>query len=196
MIQSGTGYGKAIIVSAPSGAGKTSIVNHLLESGLRLGFSVSATTRKPRGSEKNGVEYFFLDAVDFRKRVSEGQFVEWEEVYNGTMYGTLRSEVDRIWGSGGHLLFDVDVKGGISLKKVFADSALSLFIMPPSVAELEARLKNRGTDTPEVIAVRVGKAEEEIKLAGMFDTIVINDDLCTAQAEALKKVRDFLSGAE
>jgi guanylate kinase len=185
--------GKAIIVSAPSGAGKTTIVNHLLGSGLRLGFSVSATTRKPRGSEKDGIEYFFLEAAEFRKRVAEGQFVEWEEVYNGTMYGTLRSEVERIWNSGGHLLFDVDVKGGISLKKIFGDSALSIFIMPPSVAELEARLKSRGTDTPEKISMRVDKAEEEIKLAGMFDAIVINDDLCTAQAEALKKVKDFLS---
>lgn len=185
--------GKAIIVSAPSGAGKTTIVKHLLGSGLKLGFSVSATTRAPRGAEKDGVEYFFLSKEEFRKRVAEGKFVEWEEVYNGTMYGTLRSEVDRIWSAGGHLLFDVDVKGGISLKKIFGERALSVFIMPPSVAELDARLRNRGTDTPDKIAMRVGKAAEELKLAGMFDTIVINDDLCTAQDEALKKVKEFLA---
>jgi guanylate kinase len=185
--------GKAIIISAPSGAGKTTIVNHLLASGLKLEFSVSATTRLPRGTEKNGVNYYFLSVPEFRMKIEANSFVEWEEVYTDLLYGTLKSEVERIWNNGSHLLFDVDVKGGISLKRIFGEKALSVFIMPPSVAELAARLQSRGTDTPDKIAERVEKASEELKLADMFDTIVINDDLYTAQAEALKIVKDFLA---
>jgi guanylate kinase len=184
--------GKLIILSAPSGAGKTTIVRHLLESGLNLAFSVSATTRPPRGTEKNGHDYFFLSVEEFKKKILADEFVEWEEVYADLFYGTLKSELERIWGDGNHVLFDVDVKGGISLKQIFGASALSVFIMPPSVSELEKRLINRGTDTPEKIRIRVEKADEELSLADKFDVILLNDDLEQAKAEASETISRFL----
>ena len=185
--------GKLVIISAPSGAGKTTIVRHLLESGLNLEFSVSATTRAPRGSETDGVDYYYISVDEFRKRVENDEFVEWEEVYKDLLYGTLKSEVERIWKKGNHLLFDVDVKGGISLKNKFGTRSISLFIMPPSVEELETRLIKRGTDTIDTIKMRVEKAREEMKLANQFDTIIVNHQLDRAKNEAYKTVSSFLA---
>ena len=183
---------KLLIVSAPSGAGKSTLVNHLLSLGLPLSFSVSATSRRPRGDEKDGREYYFISADEFRKRIAAGEFVEWEEVYTDHYYGTLKSEIRRIHDAGRAVLFDVDVRGGISLKKIFGASALSLFIMPPSVNELSRRLHGRGTDTPEKIRMRVEKAASELNLAGSFDRIIINDNLEEACRETVKVVTDFL----
>jgi guanylate kinase len=184
--------GKLVIISAPSGAGKTTIVKHLLDSGLDLSFSVSATTRALRGNEKDGVDYFFLTVQEFRKRIDRGEFVEWEEVYKDVFYGTLKSELVRIWSVGKHVLFDVDVVGGITLKNKFKTDALAIFIMPPSVEELENRLVKRGTDSSEKIRVRVEKASEELKLAGEFDSVIINHELETAKKEAYNIVSSFL----
>lgn len=185
--------GKLVIISAPSGAGKTTIVRHLLESGLNLSFSVSATTRPPRGSEKNGEDYYFLSVDEFRKKIADNEFVEWEEVYKDLMYGTLKSEMERIWNDGRHLLFDVDAQGGINLKKKFGIRAIAIFIMPPSVEELENRLVKRATDTPEKIKMRVDKAMEEMKLANQFDTVIVNHHLDNAKLETTKTVTSFLS---
>jgi guanylate kinase len=184
--------GKLVIISAPSGAGKTTIVKHLLESGLNLAFSISATTRPPRGNEKNGVDYYFLSVNEFRKKIEKNEFVEWEEVYKDLFYGTLKSEVERIWANGKHVLFDVDVKGGINLKKKFGIESIALFIMPPSVEELENRLIKRGTDKPEKIRMRVDKAREEIQLANQFDMIIINHLLDKAKEETIKTITSFL----
>lgn len=185
--------GKLIIFSAPSGSGKTTIVRKLLERMPQLEFSISATSRAPRGTERNGVDYYFLSAEEFRKAVEEGRFVEWEEVYAGTCYGTLRSELERIWSKGHTILFDVDVMGGINLKRIFGRDACSIFIMPPSIEELERRLQQRGTDAPEVIARRVAKAGFELTKAPEFDHTVVNDQLDTAVAEVETIVRDFLA---
>jgi guanylate kinase len=185
--------GKAVIISAPSGAGKTTIVRHLLDSGLNLSFSVSATTRTPRGSEKDGEDYFFLSVDEFRKKIADNEFVEWEEVYKDLLYGTLKSEMERIWNEGRHVLFDVDAQGGINLKKKFGIRAIAIFIMPPSVEELENRLVKRGTDTPEKIKMRVDKAREEMKLANQFDTVIVNHHLENAKQETTKTVSSFLS---
>lgn len=187
--------GKLVIISAPSGAGKSTIVKHLLDSGINLEFSVSATTRPPRGQEKDGKEYYFLSASEFRRRVKEGDFIEWEEVYEDQLYGTLKSEIDRIWAGGNHVLFDVDVKGGIHLKDIFRHQAISIFIMPPSIEELEKRLIRRGTDTPEKIKMRVAKAEQEMKLSGGFDNIIVNDSLEQAENDVIRIVTSFLSNA-
>jgi len=184
--------GKMVIISAPSGAGKSTMIRHLLEKGVKLEFSVSATTRKPRVNEKNGVEYYFLSVAEFKKKIEKGDFVEWEEVYKNQYYGTLKSEIDRIWAKGNHVLFDVDVKGGINLKKIFGHNAISIFIMPPSVRELEKRLLRRGTDDPSLIRTRVSKAAQEIKLADEFDNIVINDNLEVAEKEVYDLVKGFL----
>lgn len=184
---------KVVIISAPSGAGKTTIVRHLLESGLNLEFSVSATTRAPRGEEKEGKEYYFLTIDEFRKRVKQGDFIEWEEVYKNQLYGTLNSEIERIWAGGNHVVFDLDVKGGINLKNIFGNKAISIFIMPPSIIELEKRLVSRGTDTPEKIKMRVAKAQEEMKLAGQFDTVIVNDNLEQTKKEVLDIVLGFLN---
>lgn len=184
--------GKLVIISAPSGAGKTTLVNHLLSQRCDLEFSVSAATRKPRPGEKDGKDYFFMKAEEFRKKIAEGEFIEWEEVYNDHYYGTLKSEVDRIWSKGNHVLFDVDVKGGISLKNIFGNKALSIFIMPPSVEELRARLVKRGTDSPARIETRVSKAVSEMESAGSFDSIVINRILEDAEKEILDLVSGFL----
>lgn len=185
--------GKVIIVSAPSGAGKSTIIRHLLSAGLNLGFSVSATSRDPRNGEKEGVDYYFLSIAEFREKISKGEFAEWEEVYRDQFYGTLKSELYRIWASGRHILFDVDVKGGISLKKIFGSRALSIFIMPPSVEVLEERLVKRGTDTPEQIRRRIEKAGIEMKSAPLFDTIIVNDNLEKAQQKAFSVVKNFIN---
>jgi guanylate kinase len=184
--------GKLVIISAPSGAGKTTIVKHLLESGLNLSFSVSATTRQIRGKETDGIDYFFLTVPEFRRRVENNEFVEWEEVYKDLLYGTLKSEMERIWASGMNVLFDVDVKGGINLKNIFGTRSIAIFIMPPSVSELENRLVKRATDDPEKIRMRVVKAKEEMKLANQFDIVIINNQLDRAKEEAYKIVSSFL----
>lgn len=184
--------GKIIIFSAPSGSGKSTLIGHLLKRFPQLEFSISATSRAPRGSEVNGKEYYFLTNEEFKNKVTAGEFVEWEEVYAGTCYGTLRSELKRIWDKGHVIVFDVDVKGGVNLKKIFGDDALSIFIMPPSVEELRRRLEKRGTDTPETIAKRVAKAEEELTYAPLFDKIVVNDSLETAIADATRITESFI----
>lgn len=184
--------GKLVIISAPSGAGKTTIVKHLLNSGLNLSFSVSATTRAKRGDEKDGVDYFFLTVQEFKKRIENDEFVEWEEVYKDLYYGTLKCELERIWANGKNVLFDVDVKGAINLKKKFGTNSIAVFINPPSVEELENRLVKRGTDTPEKIRIRVEKATEELKLSNQFDTIVMNHYLDKAVEEVLNIVSSFI----
>ncbi len=183
---------RVLIISAPSGAGKSTLVNHLLKSGLPLAFSVSATSRKPRGKEVNGREYYFIRAAEFKRKIKAGEFVEWQEVYQNHYYGTLKKEIDRITKEGMIPLFDVDVKGGINLKKIFGDSALSIFIMPPSVEELRARLIKRGTETPEDINMRVEKAFSEILLADSFDRVIVNDDLKRASSEICSVVKEFI----
>ncbi|MDE6139984.1 MAG: guanylate kinase [Alistipes sp.] len=184
--------GKLVIFSAPSGSGKTTIVRELLKIFPQFEFSISATSRAPRGKEQNGVDYYFLSGDEFRRFVEQDSFVEWEEVYAGTCYGTLRSETERIWSKGNVIVFDVDVMGGINLKRIFGDDACSIFIMPPSVEELERRLIGRATDSAEVIAKRVAKAEFEISKSGEFDHIVINDNLEEAVAETRRIIDDFL----
>jgi len=186
--------GKLIIFSAPSGAGKSTLVHFLLERGLGLEFSISATSRALRGSEKNGIDYFFLSPDDFRQKIVNQEFVEYEEVYKDCYYGTLRSEIERITGNGKHVIFDVDVKGGLSLKKKFGNDALALFIAPPSIQELLNRLNHRGTDSPEMIEKRIAKADYEMSFASQFDIIVVNDVLERAQNEAEKVIREFLIG--
>ncbi len=185
--------GKLIIFSAPSGAGKTTVVRELLKEFTNFEFSVSATSRAPRGEEKDGVEYFFMSNDEFKERAQAGDFVEWEEVYAGTSYGTLRSEMERIWAKGNVILFDVDVMGGIKLKSIFGDSALSIFVMPPSVETLRKRLISRATDSAEVIEKRVAKAEFEISKSTEFDRVVINDKLEDAVAEATDIITKFLA---
>lgn len=184
--------GKAIILSAPSGAGKTTIVHHLLGQALNLAFSVSACSRPMRSHEKNGVDYHFLSVGEFRRRIEQNDFVEWEEVYPDMYYGTLRSEVERIWQRGEHVIFDVDVKGGINLKKAFGDKALSIFVQPPSIEALEARLRSRGTETEETLNRRIGKARKELEDAIHFDVVLLNDDLPTALRQATETVQTFL----
>lgn len=185
--------GKLIIFSAPSGSGKTTIVKRLLAVFPRFEFSISATSRKPRGTERDGIDYFFLTQEEFARHVEAGDFVEWEEVYGGTCYGTLRSEMERIWAKGNVIVFDVDVMGGINLKRIFGENACSIFIMPPSVEELRRRLEGRGTDSAETIDKRVAKAEFELSKAGEFDHIVVNDDLDTAVAETERIIGGFLA---
>lgn len=185
--------GKLIIFSAPSGAGKTTIVHHLLKVFPDLEFSVSACSREMRKGEEYGVDYYFLSVDEFKDKIERGEFVEWEEVYKDNFYGTLRSEVERIWKKGKHVIFDVDVIGGINLKKQFGSNALSVFVMPPSIEHLENRLKSRETETPESIARRMGKAEQELKTANQFDKIILNDKLEHAFEEAERIVEDFLN---
>lgn len=184
--------GKVIIFSAPSGAGKSTIVSYLLSRNLGLEFSVSATCRSPRGQEQHGREYYFFTEEEFRQRIRNNEFLEWEEVYPGCFYGTLQSEVERIWAAGHTVIFDVDVVGGVNIKKKFGEQALSIFIQAPSVETLRKRLIGRGTDAPEKIEQRVAKAKYEMQFAPRFDTIVVNDKLEEAQAEAERKVREFL----
>jgi guanylate kinase len=183
---------KLIIFSAPSGSGKTTIVHQLMEKYPWLEFSVSATSRAPRGAEQNGKDYHFLSADEFEAAISEDKFVEWEEVYNGTCYGTLRSEMERIWQKGNTIIFDVDVMGGINLKRIFGDDACSIFIMPPSVEELRRRLVCRATDSEDVIEKRIAKAEFELSKSEFFDHVVINDDLAEAVAETRHIIESFI----
>lgn len=184
--------GKLIIFSAPSGSGKTTIVKRLLSTFPQFEFSISATSRQPRGEERNGVDYFFLTHEEFRQKVAENAFVEWEEVYNGTCYGTLRSEMERIWAKGNVIIFDVDVMGGINLKRIFGERACSIFIKAPSVEALRERLIGRGTDSAETIEKRVAKAEFELSKASEFDFVVVNDILDNAVAETEQIITDFL----
>ena len=186
--------GKLRIFSAPSGSGKSTIVNFLMQEHpeLNMHFSISCTTRAPRGTEKNGVEYFFLTPEEFKAKITEDAFVEYEEVYTDRFYGTLKSQVENQINNGENVVFDVDVKGGCNLKKIFGSEALSVFVQPPSVEELRRRLVGRATDAPEVIEQRLAKAEEELTYAPKFDVIIVNDDLATAKAEALKTIGEFL----
>lgn len=185
---------KVIIFSAPSGAGKSTIVNHILGLHPELEFSISATSRAPRGQEKHGVEYYFFSADEFRQMIAEGKFVEHEEVYPGSFYGTLKSEVDRIWAKGHAIVFDIDVQGGVNLKRIFGEQAFSVFIQAPSVDVLRERLIGRGTDSAEAIEKRVAKAASEMEFAaGKFDHVLVNDDLETAFAEAEHIIKEFMS---
>jgi len=183
---------KLIIISAPSGAGKSTILNYLLSRDLNLHFSISATSRSPRGNEKNGSEYYFLSEKEFREKIEKNEFLEYEEVYENCYYGTLKSEVESILNRGNNVIFDVDVVGGCNIKEYYKERALSVFIQPPSIEELEKRLIMRGTDSPEAIKKRIEKANEELKFAHRFDKIIINDDLEKAKTEALLTIHNFL----
>ena len=185
--------GKLIIFSAPSGSGKSTIINHLLQKDLNLAFSISATSRAPRGTEKHGVEYFFLSPEEFRKRIANNEFLEFEEVYPNRFYGTLKSQVEKQTQAGQNVVFDVDVIGGCNIKKYFGDKALSIFIQPPSIEELSKRLTARNTDSPEVIQQRLDKAKYELGFAPKFDCTVINDDLELAQQKAYTLIKDFIN---
>lgn len=186
--------GKLVIFSAPSGSGKSTIVSWLMREHpeLRLAFSVSATTRAPRGMERNGVEYLFLSESEFREKLAAGEFLEHEEVYPGRFYGTLKEQVERQTAKGENVVFDVDVKGGCNIKQFYGQRALSIFIQPPSIDELRRRLVHRATDAPEVIEQRLSKAAYELTFAPKFDHVVVNDDLQKAEAETLRLVDDFL----
>lgn len=183
---------KLIIFSAPSGSGKSTIINYLLTQNLNLAFSISATSRPPRGTERDGVEYFFLTPEEFRRRIADDEFLEYEEVYHDRFYGTLKAQVEKQLADGQNVVFDVDVVGGCNIKKFYGDRALSVFIQPPSVEELRRRLVGRGTDTPEVIEDRVAKAQNELSFAPKFDKVIVNDDLEKAKAEALEVITQFL----
>lgn len=185
--------GKLLIFSAPSGSGKTTIVKHLLKTNPKLEFSISACSRPMRNNEVNGRDYHFLTPEEFRRKIDENQFIEWEEVYPGSYYGTLKSELERIWSKGNHVVFDVDVKGGLNLKKIFSKQALAIFIMPPSIEILEQRLVARGTETVETIAKRVGKAAEEIAHASQFDLTIVNENLESTFLEAEYAVNNFIA---
>lgn len=186
--------GKIIVLSAPSGSGKSTIINRLMQKPeLKLDFSISATSRKPRGEEQHGKEYFFLTEEEFKSHVERGNFVEWEEVYSGVCYGTLTSEVDRITGKGHNLIMDVDVKGALNIKKRYGNEVLTIFIMPPSKEVLEQRLRNRGTDSEETIIKRLHKSEYEMSFSDSFDCIVVNDDLGKAVEEVEAKIKSFIA---
>ncbi len=185
--------GKLIIFSAPSGAGKTTVVKHLLQQNFGLEFSISATSRAPRHTEKNSKDYYFLSSDEFMQKVDNNEFLEWEEVYKGTCYGTLKEEVERIRNKGNHVIFDVDVVGGINIKKYYSDDALAIFIQPPSIEELRKRLEGRSTDSAEVIDKRVQKAEYELTFAPQFDTILLSEELQKTLANAEKMVTEFIN---
>lgn len=182
---------KLIIFSAPSGSGKSTIINYLLKQNLNLAFSISATSRPPRGTEQHGVEYFFLSPEEFRQRIANDEFLEYEEVYEDRFYGTLKAQVERQLEAGQNVVFDVDVVGGCNIKQYYGNRALSIFIQPPSIEELRKRLEGRGTDAPEVIEDRLAKASYELTFAPKFDKVVVNDDLEKAQAETLQLIKDF-----
>lgn len=183
---------KAILFSAPSGSGKTTIIKKILEKMNCFEFSISATSRSPREGERNGVDYYFLTEEEFVRRVEAGEFLEWEEVYKGVRYGTLKSEIERIWNKGKVIIFDVDVNGGMNIKRYFGDDALALFVMPPSIEELERRLRTRGTESEEAIVKRLGRSAAELKEADKFDHTIINDDLNRAVAETEKAIKEYL----
>lgn len=185
--------GKCIIFSAPSGAGKTTIVRHLLSQNLNLQFSISATSREKREHEVHGSDYYFLSVEEFKASIKKNEFLEWEEVYKNQFYGTLKKEIERIWNLKKHVIFDVDVVGGINLKKIFGEKALSIFVMPPSLELLEKRLIGRKTETPESLKKRIGKAAEELTFSNQFDYVLINDQLTTAFRESEKVIVDFLA---
>ena len=182
-----------VILSAPSGSGKSTIINYILSKNLPLEFSISATSRPPRGSEKNGVEYFFLSPETFREKISEGCFIEYEEVYPDRFYGTLKSEVEKKLEEGKNIILDVDVAGGLNIKELYGENALLIFIRPPSIEELKKRLEKRGTDAPEVIADRISKAAYELSLASKYDVVIVNDQLEKAENETLYIINKFLS---
>ena len=185
--------GKLIVFSAPSGSGKTTIVRHLLKQPeLNLEFSISAASRAPRGEEKHGVDYYFMDLKEFKQHIKNGDFLEWEEVYRDNFYGTLKSEVERIWAQGKNVIFDIDVSGGLRIKRKFPKETLAIFVKPPSIDELKIRLKNRKTESSDKINMRIAKASAELATAPLFDKIVINDDLDIALDEAYKLVSNFL----
>ena len=187
--------GALVIFSAPSGSGKSTIINWLMQSHpeLRLAFSISCTSRSPRGTEQHGVEYFFLSPEEFRQRIANDEFLEYEEVYSDRFYGTLKDQVQRQLEAGQNVVFDVDVKGGCNIKRFYGDKALSIFIQPPSVAALRKRLEGRATDAPEVINDRIARAEYELSFASQFDRVIVNDDLETAKSETLEAITAFLS---
>ena len=185
--------GEFVTIMGTSGSGKSTIINYLLTQELNLAFSISATSRPPRGTEQNGVEYFFLSPDEFRSRIANDEFLEYEEVYQDRFYGTLKAQVEKQLAAGQNVVFDVDVVGGCNIKKFYGERALSVFIQPPSVEELRKRLVGRGTDTPEVIESRIAKAEYELSFAPKFDAVIVNDDLETAKAAALKVITQFLN---
>jgi len=186
--------GKLIVFSAPSGSGKTTIVRHLLnQEQFQLEFSISATSREARGNEKDGEDYYFISAKEFKNKIKLDEFLEWEEVYIDNFYGTLKTEVERIWSKGKHVIFDIDVAGGLRIKKKFPKRTLAVFVKPPDINELIIRLKQRGEESPEKIAMRVVKAPTEMATAPQFDTIILNDDLKTALNDAENLVKDFIN---
>jgi len=185
--------GKFIIFSAPSGSGKTTIVKYLLKSNLNLEFSISACTRLPREGEINGKDYYFITTEDFKQKIADNQFIEWEEVYKDNFYGTLKTEPERIWSNGNHVLFDIDVMGGIKLKKLFQDNTLSIFVKPPSIEELRNRLIIRSTDNENTIKKRIEKAVFELSFVDQFDIILLNDNLLEAEEKAYKLVSDYIT---
>ena len=188
------GEGKLIVFSAPSGSGKTTIVRHLLsKEDLKLDFSISATSREPRGHEKDGVDYYYLSLEEFKRRIKNDEFLEWEEVYRDNFYGTLKSEVERIWKKNRHVIFDIDVVGGLDIKKLYPERTLAVFVKPPSIEELKIRLKKRKTESEDRINVRIAKASVELATAPQFDYIIENNDLNTALAEAYQLVSDFVN---
>ncbi len=184
--------GKLVIFSAPSGAGKTTIVKHLLQKDLNLEFSISATSRQPRPNEIHAKDYYFLSNKEFQQKIENNEFLEWEEVYSGTCYGTLKSEVEKIRAAGKNVIFDVDVVGGLNIKKFYGNEALAIFVQPPSVEELRNRLENRSTEDSEKIAMRVAKAKQELGFANQFDVLIVNDDLQRATEQAELTVKEFL----
>lgn len=185
--------GKLIVFSAPSGSGKTTLVRHLLAQDLPLGFSISATSRTPRGQEQDGQDYYFLSAEDFRSQIAADAFLEYEEVYAGTYYGTLQSEVERLWAEGKHVLFDIDVVGGLRIKEKFPEQTLAVFVQPPSVEILEQRLRARGTESEEKIQQRLAKSTQELSYAPQFDRVIVNDNLAQAQQEVVALIASFIA---
>lgn len=183
---------KLIIFSAPSGSGKTTIITEVLKFFNNIEFSVSACSRKPRPGEKDGKDYYFLTVDEFKEKIKNNEFVEWEEVYKDNFYGTLKSELERIWAKGNHVLFDVDVLGGVNLKKIFSENSLAIFIMPPSIKELERRLRNRATETEEQIQKRVGKARKELEYSKFFDVVIVNKEIDAAVAKTVKTIKQFI----
>jgi guanylate kinase len=184
--------GKLVILSAPSGSGKTTIIDYVLSQNIPAGFSISATSREPRGTEQHGKEYYFLTPKEFKEQIQRGEFLEYEEVYKDRFYGTLRSEVENLLNKGNNVILDVDVAGGLNIKNIYGGDALLIFIKPPSITELKKRLEKRGTDSPQIITDRISKAEYELSLASQYDKVIINDNLEQAKRETLTVINNFL----